>query len=162
MATNVALEAKVDPAVLLNMVQSESKWNPDAVGDHGCSFGLVQINTCANEDVSKEEALDPEFSLTYAAKAISRGDEWLWTSCNCYSYVSIRKNLPKMVQIVPNTTHPHVGDVAIFNYRGVKHIAYIVGTKNGITVVEANKTHCKTGTRTISPSDPYITGFWTS
>ncbi len=165
--SSVASEVGVSSTTLYNLAKSESTLNPDAVGDHGCSLGLTQINTCAH-NVSKEDALDPEFNLTWTAKQIKADNEDMYTSCNCYGFIQANyvHNLPRMAQIVPNTTVPHKGEVAIFwlHEKGtgklVKHIAYLVDEAGNYA--EANRTHCKTGSGNIHSNPTGLIGYWDS
>ncbi len=163
---DIATKYQVNPKTLANLVESESEWNPNAVGDHGCSLGLVQINTCARK-VNKVDALDPTFALIYAAKALANGTEDAWSSCNCYGYVSTLTDLPHMAAIVPQSFTPKPGSVAVFYYHDketgvlIKHIAYVRSVADGnVTILEANKTHCLVDTRTIPMTDPALAGFW--
>lgn len=165
--SSVAKKRGIASTTLYNLANSESTLDPDAEGDEGCSFGIVQINLCAHPSIDKEDALDPEFALDYAAKSIANGTDSTWTSCNCYSLVSTKiKGLPRMSSIQPNGP-ARVGGVAIFYYpkKGtgeiVKHIAYIqyVGDSK-ITIQEANMTHCLIDTRTVALHDPHLSGFW--
>ncbi len=48
-------------------IQCESKNIPDAIGDHGHSFGLVQIYLPSHPFITKKQALDPDWSLQYMA-----------------------------------------------------------------------------------------------
>jgi hypothetical protein len=57
----------------------ESGWNPEAVGDGGTSIGLVQIHLPAHPDVTREQALDPDFALTFIVDKFLNGEEHLWT-----------------------------------------------------------------------------------
>ncbi len=57
----------------------ESNWNPNAVGDHGTSFGLAQIHLPAHPGITKEQALDPEFALNFITDQFIKGNEWMWT-----------------------------------------------------------------------------------
>ena len=142
------------------IITEESKWNPNTVGDGGYSFGLVQINT-KYHDITREQALDPDFSLRFVAQALKDGNEdWLFTACNCYQYMKLFKKVPKMADIVPNTT-PSVGSIAIFYYKGVKHIAYVTALEaEGFFVKEGNYKKCKKTTRFISYTDPALKGFF--
>ncbi len=45
------------------------------------SWGLSQINLKAHKDVTKEEAIDPDFAVDYLAKNIKAGHASMWT-CN--------------------------------------------------------------------------------
>jgi len=166
MISRIASETKVSSTTLYNLAWSESRLDPAAVSSTG-DYGLVQINLDypplldpLQTPITEEQALDPEFALNFAAKAIKLGKESAWVSCNCYSLVKTRIPLPKMASIVPNSP-AQVGGVAIFNYRGVKHIAYIEKiTSAGYHVLEANKTKCLIGRRVVSFTDPNLTGFW--
>lgn len=147
------------------MVESESEGNPNAVGDHGCSFGLVQINTCAHPDVTKKEAKDPLFALNYAAKAIANDTAYQWTSCSCakYAYVSIDGvPLKDADEFVPNSYEPVVGGLALFHYKsGESHVAVITAINGtSLTVKEANYHPCLIDKRVVDMSDPSLIGFW--
>ena len=166
LVSDVAGEYDISSTSLYNLTWSESRLNPEAVGDKGCSFGLVQINLCVHDSVTEEQALDPEFALRYAARAIKDGKEDAWSVCNCYAYVSTRVKLPKMANIQPNS-NADIGSVAIFYYpsggKFVKHIAIVVKKdSNGFTVMESNKTHCLLGSRVVKWDDPRLDGFWKS
>lgn len=168
LALSIANKKGIKPSTLENLINSESSWNPNAKGDHGCSYGLAQINICAHPEIDKEDALDPIFAMTFAAKAIANDTDSMFSSCNCYSFVQANyiKNLPHMADIQPNAT-PKPGNVAIFYYTDketggtVKHIAYIKSVSNGqITISEANKIRCLVDQRTIPTNDPFLAGFW--
>lgn len=58
----------------------EGGWNATSTGDHNTSFGLAQIHLPAHPDVSKDEALDPIFSLNWAAQNFSK-NPLIWS---CY------------------------------------------------------------------------------
>lgn len=169
MIDKVSVEIGISSSTLTNLVWSESRNKADAVGDKGESLGLVQINlavTNAERErkgltrITREEAFDAEFALRYAANEIKEGRESAWSVCNCYALVSTKVKLPRMAQITPNSSGK-VGNVAIFYYGKVKHIAYVIKTDTeGFTVQEANKTHCLTGTRFVKWGDPSLTGFY--
>lgn len=165
-ANQIAIIHNISPEILNNLVQSESAWNPNAVGDHSCSYGLVQINICARKNVTKEEALDPTFALNYAAEAISEGTEDAWTSCSCvkYAYVMTGYSIPLQDAdtFYPNAVVPKPGELAVFKYpSGESHIAVITAIGSGyFTIKEANYAPCKEDTRTILLSDPALIGFY--
>ncbi len=57
---------------------------------------------------------------------------------------------------------PAVGEVAMFNYDGTYHVAYISELREeGFIVQEANFHKCQKGTRLIDWQDPHLVGFWT-
>ena len=160
MISRIAEEVGISSTTLANLVWSESRNNPEAMGDKGCSYGLTQINLCVHKSITKEQALDPEWSLRYAAKAIQEDKDYQWTACNCYSLVSTKVKLPRMAQIHPNSSGK-VGSVAIFYYGKVKHIAYVTEVSAaGFTVQEANKTRCHIGSRFVKWTDPSLAGFY--
>lgn len=163
--SQVAKEFGISSTTLYNLAYSESRLDPDPPGhnDGGLAAGIVQIHY-DTWHFTREQVLDPEFSLRFAAKHIKAGDAWkYWTPLNCYTYVDTKFSfgLPKMAQIVPNS-EPYVGSVAIFHYSGgVKHIAYVTAIGTGsFTVKEANFKAGVIGTRTIQLSDPFLDGFW--
>lgn len=74
----------VSEPLMRKIIQCESSSDPFAVGDHGQSFGLVQIYLPAHPEVSKAEALDPAFATTFLAKHLASGQGSLWS---CYRMV---------------------------------------------------------------------------
>lgn len=143
--------------------------NPNAVGDHGLAVGLTQIHY-KEWGFTKEQVLDPEFSLTFLAKHIKAGDAWkYWTSLNCFTYLLYAQKipLPSMARIVSNTDIPHIGEVAIFWYtdketgKYVKHVAVITKLLPGgnFEVLEANFEAGKVGRRVININDSHLQGF---
>ena len=63
------------------VINCESGFDEDAVGDHGKSFGLVQIHLPAHPSITKEMANDREFAVEFLAKNLSTGNGKIWT---CY------------------------------------------------------------------------------
>lgn len=57
-------------------VQSRHR-RPDGTREQ--SFGLVQIHLPAHPNVSKEEAIDPEFAVTFMAENFAAGRQRMWT-----------------------------------------------------------------------------------
>ena len=51
----------------------ESRWTPDAIGDHGCSLGYVQFNVCGGmgRPYSPEELLDGGRNMQLIAEYIA-------------------------------------------------------------------------------------------
>lgn len=64
---------------MARVINCESSNNPNAVGDHGYSFGLAQIHLPSHPYVSREEALDPEFAVEFMAKNFKAGNARLWS-----------------------------------------------------------------------------------
>lgn len=149
---------------LFNLAFSESTLNPDAVGDRGCSYGLVQINLCAHPAIATSSALDPEFALSWAAQRLAEGNGWWFTSCTCIGWAKSQGvKIPKGMSawdLLPNGI-PQVGGLVLINGN---HVAVITGfSKDGSSLIisEANWSPCKIGTRVISMTDKRIRGFWT-
>lgn len=76
-----ASKYEVSEAVMTAVVRCESYFDPAAVGDSGQSFGLSQIYLPAHPDITKEQALDPDFALNFLAYHLSKEQGYLWT---CY------------------------------------------------------------------------------
>lgn len=71
----------VSASVMNKVVNCESGYNPNAIGDGGKSFGLSQIYNPAHPTITKEQALDPEFALNFMGENIKKGRGPMWT---CY------------------------------------------------------------------------------
>jgi hypothetical protein len=145
---------------LYNLIWAESRLDPKA--DNGYDRGLAQINREAWPEITDEQAFDPEWALNWTAQKIADGESYIWTVCNCYSYAStLTGKLPRMAEIQPNTTIPRIGEIAIFNYRGKKHIGVLNEiTEDGFFIKEANYTACSVGRRFIKWDDPAFIGFY--
>lgn len=82
----VASSVGVDSNLALATVIQESGGNPNAVGDQGCSFGLLQLNACAGEGVgySQQQLLDPVTNLQIGLSALAAtpypGDPGAWAA----------------------------------------------------------------------------------
>lgn len=88
---------QVSSTTMDNIVRCESQYRPDIqsghyytfdrpklglkAGQREQSFGLVQIHLPAHPTISKAEATDPDFALTFLAKEISKGNARIWS---CY------------------------------------------------------------------------------
>lgn len=68
-------------------VQSEHRYHEGnvpkgyKVGDREQSFGLVQIHLPAHPDISKKQAVNPQFAIQFLAKNIKDGHIGMW-SCS--------------------------------------------------------------------------------
>lgn len=71
----------VNPQVAIYIIDKESSGNPDAIGDHGLSRGLVQINKKYHPEISDEEAFDPLWSINYLIQSLSKGMCGQWSTC---------------------------------------------------------------------------------
>lgn len=74
----------VSPYLMSQIIHCESYGNPNEIGDNGTSFGLVQIHLPAHPEVTKEQALDREFSIDFLARHLSMGEARIWS---CYNIV---------------------------------------------------------------------------
>ena len=154
----IASEYNIASTTLYNLVKSESNFDPSA--DNGKDRGLVQINRKHWPDITDEQAFDPDFSLRFAAEKIAKGEEYLWTACNCWAYASLFNKLPRMIDIVPNTNYPRVGGLVVLRYKNEKHVATVTSVeKDGFWVKEANFRPCEIGTRFIKWEDKALKGF---
>lgn len=67
------------------IIQSESQFNPLAVGDNGTSFGLVQIHTSVHPDISIFQAEDIDFSIQFLCKNLMKGKGKMWSTYPIHS-----------------------------------------------------------------------------
>lgn len=79
MVSYYADQYQVSEEQILGTLACESSLNPKAVGDHGHSFGIAQIYLPAHKNITKAQALDPEFSIEFMANMFSTGHQHLWT-----------------------------------------------------------------------------------
>lgn len=73
----------------MQTLKCESSLNPRAIGDHGNSYGIAQIHLPSHKDITKEEALDPEFAIGWTAYQFSLGNHNQWT---CYRNLYPRRD----------------------------------------------------------------------
>ena len=79
-ATTKALEAQISPSTVLYVLKCESSLNPEAVGDGGHSHGLAQIYMPVwGEEISIEQATDPQFAIDFMVEKMADGQGNLWT-----------------------------------------------------------------------------------
>lgn len=78
-----ASKYNVSAEVMNNVINCESGYNPNAVGDNGNSFGLSQIYLPAHPYVTQSQAIDIDFSLEFMAKNI-KSNPRMWT---CYRMI---------------------------------------------------------------------------
>ena len=72
----------VSSSTLYKVLNCESQMNPGAIGDNGTSFGIAQIHLPAHPDITKQEALDPNFAIPWTALQFSLGRQKMWS---CYT-----------------------------------------------------------------------------
>ena len=77
----IADEHSVSRETMQKVVECESNYVVDAVGDHGYSHGLVQIHSPSHPSVTLEQANNPHYALTFLAEHLKMGKGYLWT---CY------------------------------------------------------------------------------
>lgn len=160
-AKAIAEEYDIKYEHLEALVQCESSWDP--LADNGHDRGLVQINRTAWPDITDEQAFDPDWSLRWASQKIKEGKGEMWVCGNCYATAKLKIDLPKMAEILPNTIHPVIGGLIIFDYNGLKHIAVVLEVKKeGILVFEGNYKPYTIEKRLVSWDDKAIVGYWRS
>lgn len=71
-------KAGFNPKVADTVIQCESNYNTQAIGDHGESLGLWQIHTPAH-DITRECAFDAVCSTKYAIKILKSSGWRAWT-----------------------------------------------------------------------------------
>lgn len=65
---------------MVETIRGESDFDPtNTTGDGGTSIGLVQIHMPDHPEVTRDEALDPQFSLRFMAQAFKDGHQRWWT-----------------------------------------------------------------------------------
>ncbi len=64
---------------LTKVLTCESNLNPRAVGDNGTSYGIAQIHLSSHKDISKEEALNPDFAIRWTAQQFALNKQNMWT-----------------------------------------------------------------------------------
>lgn len=82
-----ASEFGVSETQMAQTIQCESQGFSGAIGDHGMSYGIAQIHLPAHPDISKEEALNKEWSIRWMAQQFSLNKQQMW-SCwrSIYGY----------------------------------------------------------------------------
>ena len=68
----------VDPVRMWKIVLCESGGRPDAKNPHSSATGIVQILLSAHPTITKEQALDPDFSLEWMAQNLAAGRWSMW------------------------------------------------------------------------------------
>lgn len=91
----------------MGIVSAESGFNPNAVGDAGCSIGLLQLNTCggqgsdyaSNPDALKDPVLNMEVGQPYIARAVLYATQQGWTGERFIREVARRSGHPGFVPL---------------------------------------------------------------
>lgn len=63
----------------LAVIDCESGFRADAIGDGGRSYGVAQLFLPAHPEITKEQALDPEWSLAWMANEWKKGHASAWS-----------------------------------------------------------------------------------
>lgn len=93
--------------VTMGIVMAESGFDPDAVGDAGCSIGLLQLNTCGgqgsdyadNKDALKDPRLNMQVGQPAIARAVLYATQQGWTGERFIREVARRSGHPGMVAL---------------------------------------------------------------
>jgi hypothetical protein len=87
MATEIAMEHKLNVPHFLKTIECESNWDTRAVGDGGLSHGLVQLYYPTRDwGIATTSAYEPRLSMEIMAEAWQKNLASKWT---CW------RNLPK-------------------------------------------------------------------
>ena len=94
----------VDKSIITKVIQCESRFNPLAHNPNGeDSWGLVQINLDSHPEITKEQAINTNFSINYLAENISNGKGRMWSSyraiMNGGSYTFYSSKLHKRITV---------------------------------------------------------------
>ena len=84
-AQKYSVEGQNLEPIMTAVIRCESNFNTFALGDGGHSRGLVQIHNVWHPEVTDDQAYDPEFAISFLAKALSEGKGSEWT---CYKKLS--------------------------------------------------------------------------
>lgn len=61
--------------IVSGIIEQESGGNPDAIGDNGCSLGLMQLNTCAGwpqqYGYTNDNLFDPAININYGCQYLN-------------------------------------------------------------------------------------------
>ena len=94
MATEIAKEHSLNTDHFLKVISCESNWDTQIQsayitkdGTRENSWGLVQINLSAHPNVTKEQALNPRFALTWMAEQWSLDGASMWS---CWTILQAR------------------------------------------------------------------------
>jgi hypothetical protein len=76
-----ALIAGVNPQIAIGVAERESKFNCNAVGDHGTSHGCFQIHLPAHTDITKEQAHNIIWSTQWSIEEMKKNGCKIWSTC---------------------------------------------------------------------------------
>lgn len=72
-------EYGVSRKTMNTIISGESGYIYDLPGDHGTSWGACQIHLPDHTDITKEDAMNPDFCLDWTANQIKQGRARMWT-----------------------------------------------------------------------------------
>ncbi len=84
----------IDPGGFIETARCESRFDKNAVGDKGTSFGVWQIHAPAHLDITKAQMLDPWWSTEWAAQQFAKGNQLIWS---CYNKLFGGNSPPQLV-----------------------------------------------------------------
>jgi hypothetical protein len=156
-ATRIAEEQDFSTTTLFAVIEAESNWDCSQIGAAG-ERGCLQIIPKLHPSV---DPMNFEASVHYFISEYQAGRSWEWTECNCWTFVHTKRpDLPLMKEIKPNSSRK-VGSVAIFDYDGIHHIAYVTEVHDDYFIVsEANYKPCTVAKRIVRYDDKSFLGFW--
>jgi hypothetical protein len=116
----------------------------------------AQIPTPVVEEVTEQVIPEPE--PIAEVKPVPTNT----TLCNCFTLIKRTfKDVPRMAEI-QKTAGTAFGNVAVFSYHGVPHVAVVTGQGIGtFTIREWNYKKCKETVRDIKFDDKNLKGFVT-
>lgn len=79
-ANQIAVEHGLNPDQFVTVINCESGFNPNVIGDHGTSFGIAQFHHPERDwGFSTTTAMNPILAMNYMADAWVRGEQARWT-----------------------------------------------------------------------------------
>lgn len=97
------------------LMRWESAYDPGAVGPNGMDKGLVQINLSAHTEISEAQALDPTFSIPYAATRMkSAKDSFASKPEIAWDCAIAQHNSPRKAKIWFQTGSPPDDQIALY------------------------------------------------
>lgn len=69
----------IDEEAFIKTLECESGFDPTAIGDHGKSFGIAQIFLPAHSEITRRQAQDGYFSISWAALQFSLNKQSMWS-----------------------------------------------------------------------------------
>jgi len=175
----------LNSAIPLAIAGAESEYKNVCNAEIGCvgGIGIFQIVQSTFDEQCEGDVYNEDDNIACGIKMMSNGEYWRWKpssdkwmeelsyedlpyQCSCIK--GARRfgiDIPTGVSetgLEPNTT-PSEGVLALFTYKGVHHVAVIIGIEDeGFTVVEWNFERCRKTHRFIKWNDKNLRGFYES